>query len=94
VRRTLGRSLFVLANFYNCTHTTIDVWVNEEQGDLNDEKSPAHLLDSARNRLFAEEMSLLASLRTFSQFAIYEPPIGGAFPKQIYDSIIVEIQKS
>ncbi|OAX78616.1 hypothetical protein ACJ72_07077 [Emergomyces africanus] len=34
VRRCLGRSLFVLANFYSCMHTTIEVWIQQEQGDV------------------------------------------------------------
>ncbi|EFQ98445.1 hypothetical protein MGYG_01473 [Nannizzia gypsea CBS 118893] len=92
VRKTLGRSLFVLANFYSCMHTSIEVWINQEQGDINDSQSPGQLLDRARTKLLAEEMALSKSLRVFSDFTRYEPPIGGRFPKETYDNIISAIQ--
>ncbi|WEW58194.1 hypothetical protein PRK78_003662 [Emydomyces testavorans] len=92
VRKTLGRGLLVLANFYNCMHTSIEVWINQEQGDLNDPQSPARLLEKARNKLFAEEMALLAQIRSHIEFTRYEPPIGGRFPKETYDNISSEIQ--
>ncbi|KAM5501380.1 hypothetical protein McanMca71_000111 [Microsporum canis] len=92
VRKKLGRSLFVLANFYSCMHTSIEVWINQEQGDINDSQSPGRLLDHARTKLLAEEMALLKSLRVFSDFTRYEPPIGGRFPKETYDNIISAIQ--
>lgn len=92
VRKTLGRSLFVLANFYSCMHTSIDIWINQEQGDINDSQSPARLLENARAKLYTEEMSLLHSLRLHSDFTVYEPSIGGKFPKKTYDDIISEIQ--
>jgi hypothetical protein len=85
----LGRSLFVLANFYSCMHTTIEAWIYEAESQ---NYSPPRMLDDARNRLFAEEMSLLTALRTYSNFTVYEPPVGGKFPKATYDRIISEIQ--
>ncbi|KAK2745140.1 hypothetical protein FQN57_004047 [Myotisia sp. PD_48] len=91
LRTTMGRSLFVLANFYSCTHTSISVWINKEQGDLHDDESPANLLDRARNKLLAEQLALLESLRFHSNFTKYELQLGGRFPKETYDKIISEI---
>lgn len=73
-------------------HTAIEVWINQDQGDIGDEESPARLLDRDRNRLFAEEMALLETLRIHCRFTVYEPPIGGRFPKAIYDNIGSEIR--
>ncbi|OJD12842.1 hypothetical protein AJ78_06622 [Emergomyces pasteurianus Ep9510] len=92
VRRCLGRSLFVLANFYSCMHTTIEVWIQQEQGDITDPHSPTRILERVRMKLFAKELALLADMRTHSEFSLYEPPIGGRFPKYIYDNIASEIQ--
>ncbi|KAI1920996.1 hypothetical protein LOZ07_005097 [Ophidiomyces ophidiicola] len=92
VRKTLGRGLFILATFYNCMHTSIEVWINQEQGDLNDSQSPARLLEDARNKLFAEEMALLTEIRGHNEFTKYDLPIGGRFPKETYDNIVSEIQ--
>jgi hypothetical protein len=38
-------------------------------------------------------MMLLTGLRMHSHFSTFEPPIGGKFPKEIYDNIISEIQR-
>ncbi|KKZ60220.1 hypothetical protein EMCG_05030 [[Emmonsia] crescens] len=92
VRRCLGRSLFVLANFYSCMHTTIEVWIHQEQGDITDPHSPGRILERVRLKLFVKELALLANMRDHSEFTLYEPPIGGRFPKYIYDNIASEIQ--
>lgn len=92
VRKTLGRGLFVLATFYNCMHTSIEVWINQEQGDMNNPRSPGRLLEKARNKLLSEELALLAEIRGHIEFTRYEPPIGGRFPKRTYESISSEIQ--
>lgn len=89
VRKLLGRGLFVLANFYSCMHTTIDVWIDGSQFDI---QSSTHLLAETRQKLFSEEMTLITAMRSFSQFTVYEPPVGGKFPKSTYDKIISEIQ--
>jgi Aromatic acid exporter family member 2 len=89
VRKLLGRGLFVLANFYSCMHTTIGIWIEGTQSDI---QPLPHLLAETRRKLFSEEMTLITAMRTFSQFTVYEPPIGGKFPKSTYDSIISEIQ--
>lgn len=85
----LGRRLFVLANFYSCIHTTVEVWIDEAESQTH---SPPRVLDDERNRLFEEQMPLLAALRTCSNFTAYEPPGGGKFPKATCDRIISEIQ--
>lgn len=74
-------------------HTTIELWFNNELGDINDKHSPAHQLLKSRHKIFKEEMMLLNGLRQHSHFSTYEPPIGGKFPKQIYDNIISETQR-
>ncbi|KAF3491312.1 uncharacterized protein GIQ15_00829 [Arthroderma uncinatum] len=53
---------------------------------------PVYLFGPYRTKLLAEEMALLKSLRVFSDFTRYEPPIGGRFPKETYDNIISAIQ--
>jgi hypothetical protein len=93
LRKLLGRSLFVLAKFYSCMHSTIELWLSNELGHIQDKSSPAHNLQSSRHKLFKEEMMLLTGLRAHSHFSTFEPPIGGKFPKETYDNIIAEIQR-
>jgi hypothetical protein len=93
LRKLLGQSLFVLAKFYSCMHATIELWLSDELGDLQDTHSPAHKLQVSRHKIFKEEMMLLTALRMHSHFSTFEPPIGSKFPKQVYDNIISEIQR-
>ena len=65
-------------------HTTIAVWIEGEQS------LPS--LAKTRKQLFSEEMTLITAMRMFSSHTVYEPPVGGKFPKSTYDSIISEIQ--
>ena len=92
MRKSLGRSLVILGNFYACIHTAIQVWIRQEQGDIADPSSPGRLLDRARFKLFSEEMALLSNLRINGEFTKYEPTIGGRFPKESYDKICDEVQ--
>ncbi|KAJ5726894.1 hypothetical protein N7493_005921 [Penicillium malachiteum] len=93
LRKLLGKSLFVLAKFYSAMHTTIELWLSNELGDIEDKNSTAHQLRGSRHKIFKEEMMLLNGLRMHSHFSTFEPPIGGKFPKQTYDNIISEIQR-
>lgn len=89
IRKMLGRSLFALANFYSYMHATINIWIDEAQ---NKDQSLPHSLEETKDKLFVEQMSLLTTLQTHSYFTIYEPAVGGKFPKSTYDHIISEVQ--
>ncbi|KAJ5667774.1 uncharacterized protein N7477_006344 [Penicillium maclennaniae] len=93
LRKLLGQSLFVLAKFYSCMHTTIELWLSSSLGDAKDPSSPGHHLQKSRHKIFKEEMMLLNGLRMHSHFSTFEPPIGGKFPKKTYDDMIAEIQR-
>ncbi|GFN10972.1 hypothetical protein AtubIFM54640_007366 [Aspergillus tubingensis] len=96
LRKTLGRGLFVLAKFYSCMHTTIELWLTGELGTTEDDddiRSATSTLQRTRHKVFKEEMLLLNSLRMHSHFSSFEPPIGGKFPRATYDEIISQIQR-
>ncbi|RHZ43433.1 uncharacterized protein CDV56_101197 [Aspergillus thermomutatus] len=93
LRKALGRSLFVLAKFYSCMHATIELWLKDEVGNVQDIEFASYKLTTARHQVFKEEMMLLNTLRMHSHFTSFEPPIGGKFPKTVYDNIIAEIQR-
>lgn len=93
LRKALGRGLFVLAKFYSCMHTTVELWLNGELGHIEDARSSSSKLETARHKVFKEEMMLLNQLRMHSHFSTFEPAIGGKFPKPVYDRIIAEIQR-
>ncbi|PYI11948.1 hypothetical protein BO78DRAFT_331869 [Aspergillus sclerotiicarbonarius CBS 121057] len=93
LRKTVGRGLFVLAKFYSCMHTIIELWLTGELGETEDVRSASYTLERSRHKVFKEEMLLLNSLRMHSHFSTFEPPIGGKFPKPTYDQIISQIQR-
>lgn len=77
-RRVLGRSLFVLADFYACMHATVDLWITgAEEGSTITSRA----LDGARDRLFAEGMQLITALRKHCHLSKFDPPLG-ADPQQ------------
>ncbi|KAJ5885425.1 hypothetical protein N7495_009935 [Penicillium taxi] len=94
LRQLLGSSLFVLAKFYSAMHATIQLWLSNDLGSTQDLHSPAYQLQTSRRKILKQEMMLLTALRMHSHFTTFEPPIGGKFPKQIYDSMIGEVQRS
>lgn len=94
LRKDLGASLYLLANFYSCVHTTIGIRFQGAEGDMDLKDSPGRQLEKARGKVFAKELILLARLREHSAFTAWEPTFGGKFPKQQYDEIIEQVQKS
>ena len=94
LRKDLGASLYLLANFYSIVHTTVGLRVNGTEGDLGSKKSPGRKLGKIRDAVYLKEVGLLAGLRQHSSFTAWEPSFGGKFPKKQYDDIIQEVNKS
>ncbi|MCJ1389451.1 hypothetical protein MMC18_002308 [Xylographa bjoerkii] len=92
LRRQLGESLYLLANYYSCVHTTIRMRVEGAGGNLEDKMSPCRRLEKARNQILNKELALFAQLRQHSDATSFEPTLGGKFPKGRYDTIINEVQ--
>ena len=93
LRKDLGASLYLLANYYSCVHTTVRMRLDGSGGNPQDKTSPERRLDKARAQVFTKELALLAGLRQHSAFTKWEPTLGGKFPRQKYDTIIQEVQK-
>ena len=93
LRKDLGASLYLLANFYSIIHTTVDLRVRAIEGDMTSKHSPGARLEKARRKVYVKELGLLAGLREASAFTAWEPTLGGKFPKKLYDTIIQEVNK-
>lgn len=92
LRKDLGASLYLLANFYSVVHTTVRTRILGEEGDLNDKSCPGNKLEKVRSKVYAKQMSLLGGLRQHSAYTSWEPTFGGKFPKAQYDIIIQGVQ--
>jgi hypothetical protein len=93
LRKDLGGTLYLLANFYSCVHSTVDMRLRTGiKGDPTKKKSPTYKLDKARHKVFSKVVIMLNKLREHSEFTKFEPTFGGKFPKKTYDELIQAMQ--
>lgn len=93
LRQSLGASLYLLANYYSIIHETISARMRGDEGDVTLKSSAGRKLEKARHKVFSKQMLMLNGLRTYSEFLQWEVPIGGKFPMEKYDSIILCVEK-
>jgi hypothetical protein len=93
LRKDLGRTLYLLANFYSCMHSTVEMRLTTGmKADPTKKKSPIYRLDKARHKVFSKAVIMLSQLREQSEFTKFEPTFGGKFPKKTYDELIQAMQ--
>jgi hypothetical protein len=89
LRSNLGISLFLLANYLSSVTATVDSRLTEKPGH-----SGANMkLEKMRRKVLSKEIALLVTMRKNLAFLAFEPRLGGEFPKQLYQSIVDEVQK-
>jgi len=94
LRQNLGRSLYLMANYYSIVHETVRLRLRGGEGDLTSKDSPGYKLEKARLKVHAKSSMLLASLRAQSGFIKYDIPIGGKFPREQFQKIISQMQSA
>jgi hypothetical protein len=95
LRRNLGSSLYLLANYYSVVIETVKFRIRGDFHDfdaIGEKQNPAKKLEKIRQTVFSKSVLVLQGLRTHSDFIRYDVPIGGRFPRQNYDRIIARIQ--
>jgi Putative ER transporter, 6TM, N-terminal/Fusaric acid resistance protein-like/Aromatic acid exporter family member 2 len=93
LRKDLGKTLYLLANYYSCVHTTVNMRMKHgSAADDTDNSSPMYKLAKARMKCFSKLIILLSQLREHSRFTTWEPTFGGRFPKEKYDELIDSLQ--
>lgn len=95
LRKDLGATLYLLANYYSCVHTTVNMRLKHGGNSHRleqDKSSPMHKLSKARMKCFSKLIVLLSKLREHSKFTQWEPTFGGQFPKDKYDELINSLQ--
>ncbi|KAK1058243.1 hypothetical protein LTR74_013529 [Friedmanniomyces endolithicus] len=94
MRGNLGRSLYLLANYYSVMHETVRARLKGSEGKWASKGSPAYQLDKSRHKIFSKANATLGALRAQSAFISFDIPIGGKFPRQQYQEIIGLVQSS
>ncbi|THV48868.1 hypothetical protein BGAL_0223g00100 [Botrytis galanthina] len=88
LRKDLGATLYILANYYSTVHSTIHTRMHGREGDMTSKTSPGRRLEKARHRMFGKLLLLLPSLQQHAAWQKFEPTIGGKFPRETYENII------
>ncbi|KAK3618008.1 hypothetical protein LTR56_024918 [Elasticomyces elasticus] len=94
LRQNLGRSLYLLANYYSIMHETVRARLRGSDGSWTTKGSPTYQLDKSRHKIFLKCSSILTGLRAQSGFVKFDIPIGGPFPRQQYQEIIALMQST
>ncbi|KFY97139.1 hypothetical protein V498_02242 [Pseudogymnoascus sp. VKM F-4517 (FW-2822)] len=92
LRKDLGVSLFLLANYVSSTTSTVDHRLQDKEGDMSLRSSPGRKLEKSRQDLLQKQLSLQNLMRQNLSCMDWGLNIGGEFPKEIYKTIIEEIQ--
>lgn len=81
--------LYLLANYSSVVHTTMKATMSGTVGDMEIPGTPAHSLFKVRRKLFGKLTLLLPSLQMHANFQKFEPSLGGKFPEEQYQDIIL-----
>ncbi|KAH8668209.1 hypothetical protein BGZ60DRAFT_377054 [Tricladium varicosporioides] len=87
LRRDLGSTLYLLANYHSIVHSTIDARMHGTEGDMDLKTSPGRRLEKVRHKVFGKLLLLLPSLEQHADWEKWELTIGGKFPRESYENI-------
>lgn len=93
LRKDLGATLHLLANYYNVVHSTISARLHDTEGDMSNPQSPGRRLEKIRNKIFGKLLLLIPSLHQHADWQKWELSLGGKFPTKTYDAITQRANK-
>ncbi|KFX90595.1 hypothetical protein V490_06378 [Pseudogymnoascus sp. VKM F-3557] len=89
LRKDLGSMLYLLANYYSVVNSTTKARIHNTEGDMESKKSPGRQLEKARQKIFGKLVMLLPSLQQHADWQKWELTVGGKFPRETYEDIIL-----
>ncbi|KAH6680428.1 hypothetical protein B0J14DRAFT_470440 [Halenospora varia] len=87
LRRDLGSTLYLLANYHAIVHSTVGARMHGTEGDMDLKSSPGRRLEKVRHKVFGKLLMLLPSLEQHANWEKWELSIGGKFPRESYENI-------
>lgn len=93
LRKDLGATIYLLANYYSVVHSTIGARIHNTEGDMDDKRSPGRQLQKVRQKVFGKLHLMLPSLHQHADWQKWEPSLGGKFPRKTYEAIIQRLSK-
>lgn len=85
LRKDLGASLYMLANFSSLVHEIVQSRVKGVEGDARRKGTHGYNLEKARQTVFGKVLLLLNEMRTNSAFSKFQLRVGGKFPREEYE---------
>lgn len=89
LRRDLSATLYLMANYFGVINSTLEASIDDAAGDPGVPHVPLHQLHKASRKIFGKVMLLIPSMSQHSEWQKWEPTIGGKFPREAYDDIIL-----
>ena len=77
MRKSVGSTLYLLANYYSVVHETVSIRLAGAEGDVRAKGTTGYRLEKSRTKIFSKCNVLLAGLRTQSGFVKFDIPVGG-----------------
>lgn len=93
LRKDLGSMLYLLANYYSVVNSTTKSRIHNMEGDPKSKTSPYRQLEKARHKIFGKLMMILPSLKQHADWQKWELTVGGKFPRETYEAIILRSTK-
>jgi len=92
IRRETSTSLYLLANYFSVVQETIRSKLSEKvDGEGADVGSLR--LQTARTAIFSKLAELFPAIEDHLKFQKWEPSIGGRFPRQAYEEILMRAKR-
>lgn len=93
LRKDLGSMLYLLVNYHSVVNSTTGARIHNTEGDMGSKKSPGRQLEKARHKIFGKLMMILPSLKQHADWQKWELTVGGKFPRETYEAIILRSTK-
>src|SRR6187549_2986973 len=90
IRRETSTALYLLANYFGVVDETLRSKLRD-----NDSSTPSSdlRLRATRETIFAKLAEILPSIEDHLRFQAWEPALGGTFPREVYEDIIVRARR-
>jgi hypothetical protein len=92
LRKGLGTSLYILANYYSCIKAVFRLKLKDTESAQTFRTSNQRLTH-VRRHLYIRQIAISERLNENKSYQNWEPNLGGKFPRKTYDDISDTIQK-
>lgn len=92
IRKSLGSSLYLMANYYSVMHETVRLRLSNLEGDMTSKDSPGRKLEKARSKVYTKTSLSISGIRAQTGFLSFDIPIGGRFPREQYQKLVAQLQ--